>query len=435
MAKRFAAIAASQFPVQYLMSLKWLNPYAYVFRSSHEEVNRWHRVLGRILYMMLTVHGVLYFNKWIQTSSVMTALGSRVVILGILGIVGMALLNTTALAVVRQYSYRLFFITHVLVALALPPVIFFHVHHARLFMMEALGIILLDIAVRKFDTVTAPASVELIHGTSLIKITAELPPATIAKYRDSPGSHVYMNVPAASRPPTTLSSLIFEFTHSPFTVAAVSEDTQELTLVARQHAGPMTQNLGRLARISAGQSRVALCIEGPYGAAKHFPNFVGSDFDRVLLFAGGVGATFIMPLYESMVKENALARVDMYWTVREAGEATWPSSGNGKEKSVVDDDRIHLFLTGDILDAADETASSSEAGGALEMESLYKDRNNGKRPDLRRIVDDAFRKGHEERVAVLVCGPEEFGRELRRHVGEWVHKGREVWWHNESFNW
>ena len=63
----------------------------------------------------------------------------------------------------------------------------------------------------------------------------------------------------------------------------------------------------------------------------------------------------------------------------------------------------------------------------------YTAQHNRKRPDLKKIVDDAFRHGDEERVAVVVCGPEEMATELRKHVGVWVMKGRAVWWHKEGF--
>ncbi len=68
--KRFGAIAVSQFPIQYLLALKSLNPFAFVFQSSHEQVNRWHRVLGRLIYALLCMHAMLYLNYFIQMTSI-----------------------------------------------------------------------------------------------------------------------------------------------------------------------------------------------------------------------------------------------------------------------------------------------------------------------------------------------------------------------------
>lgn len=62
--------------------------------------------------------------------------------------------------------------------------------------------------------------------------------------------------------------------------------------------------------------------------------------------------------------------------------------------------------------------------------------NGGReRPDLRNIVDEVLGAGKGEKVAVLFCGPEGMARELRTHVGRWVHRGRDVWWHDERFGW
>jgi hypothetical protein len=60
---------------------------------------------------------------------------------------------------------------------------------------------------------------------------------------------------------------------------------------------------------------------------------------------------------------------------------------------------------------------------------------NPKRPELGKIIDTTFRKGTEETVAVLVCGPAEMSREIKARVRPWVMKGRSVWWHDESFGW
>jgi NAD(P)H-flavin reductase len=424
--------------MQYLLSLKFINPVATAFGSSHEEINRWHRVLGRIIYLFMCIHSVLYLNNYVQVGVLVSKLTtSPTAILGFTALLGSTLLMTTALSAIRRFSHRVFFIAHVLVAFVLPPAIFFHVHHARVYMVEALGVFVVDLIVRKFYTVTAEASVELIPGTNLIKITAKVPESFASDFQDAPGSHAYVNIPAKSRPGL---SPVYELTFNPFTVAWASEESQELLLVARQLKGPVSRALSHLAGRGSG-ARAALKLEGPHGISRHFPALVGGDFDRVLLVAGGIGSTFILPIYQSIVSESPAARVDMIWTVREAAEATWPSSI--MEKSALDDERIQLFLTGSAYADVTGQGSSSGVSRDVEMEQMHKDRKrdkyasklNHKRPDLRKIVDEVFRHGQDERVAVLVCGPEAMARELRGYVGNWVNKGREVWWHNENFSW
>lgn len=434
----------SQFPVQYLLSLKCLNPIALALKSSHEEVNRWHRVLGRVIAIFVTLHGIFYFNFYYQNNLLGQKVTSLVPVLGFTLLAAMYLLYGTALSAVRRYSYRLFFITHLLVALALPPFIYFHAHHASLYVWESLGVFLLDIATRRFGLIIADTKVELIPGTDLIKLVGTIPMNKSARFAKNPGTHIYLSIPSASRPdknPIAAAHLVFEFSFNPFSIAAVDENTRELTLIARRHSGPMTRALASFASNVSTDPTVKLAFDGPYGCAKRFPNLASSEFDRILLVAGGVGATFTLPLYRWILAENPAARVQMVWAVRGAGDATWPTTVEGK--GIMNDDNIQLFRTGDILENASDNARASEDSEDVEMVSLSNDDEqtkqtllySDKRPNLHKIVDDVFRQGAEDRVAVLACGPEAMARDLRSHVGDWVSKGRYVWWHNESFAW
>ncbi|KAB5518715.1 ferric reductase like transmembrane component-domain-containing protein [Coniochaeta sp. 2T2.1] len=484
--KRLGIVAASQFPLQYLLSLKALNPFSWIFRSSHEQVNRWHRPMGRIVYFLLCLHAAFYLNYFIGVGVLSKRLSTPLVLAGVLAFICMSILMFTTLQSIRNFSYRLFFLTHLLTVVAMPLLLFFHAHSGRTFMVITFIIFMLDLITRKIDTVTSLATLETIPGTNLVKIVLSLPYHKINRFRTTPGAHIYLSIPAVARPdsnPASAAFLLFEFLFNPFTVAAVDDENGDLTLVARHRGGPITSALARFAGIkpantmsqstivSREDGKIPLCIEGPYGMVKHFPNLAGGDFDRILLVAGGIGATFTVPLYRSIIHDSPNARVEMVWAVRTAGEATWALTGTGKGKSILDDENVHIFLTGDILGSSNnsgaaaksraaptrssrvgaEGGSSASAAngdaigdGEVEMSAMYRDRRKGgkytanhnrKRPDLRKIVDDTFKHGAGERVAVVVCGPEEMGRELREYVGFWVMKGREVFWHNEGFGW
>ncbi|KAI0121930.1 ferric reductase like transmembrane component-domain-containing protein [Daldinia grandis] len=411
--KRFGIVALSQLPLQYLLILKNINPIAFAFGSSHEQLNRWHRVLGWIIYSLLLVHAGLYLNFYIQEGILSERIVRPVPALGLGSIIGMSLLGATALKTIRTYSYRVFFITHLTVAMALPPAIFFHSHHGgRQYLVEALLVFFIDLVKRKIDTITMPSTIELIPDTNLIKVVASLPSSKLDRFRKYAGMHVYLTIPFASR---RSSYLLFEFAYNPFTIASVDEKSGELTLVARRQRGPMTRALAQFAEDELSDTKVSLCMEGPYGCATWFPNLAGPEFDRILLVAGGVGSTFILPISRIVV-----------WAVRGAADASWPLDNMANTL----DDNIQLYLTEGVL----RELTLHEAV-ELDSTSYLNPRQVRKRPDLRQIVDGFFRQGAEERVAVLVCGPEGMARELRSHVGVWVKKGRSVWWHNESFTW
>ncbi|SCV32190.1 related to ferric reductase [Fusarium fujikuroi] len=439
--KRVGIVATSQMPIQYLLALKALNPYAYLLHSSHEHLNRYHRVLGCIIYSLLILHAILYNVFFIESGIWFKRFFAPVVFAGVAGFTVLHVLNGTAMARVRQASYRLFFIVHLLGAFAIPPLIYYHAPSSRFYIAEAVGVFVLDLAARKMSTITAPAIIEAIPGTSLIKVSAKLPAPKIAKYTARPGSHIYLNVPAASRPGIGQFSapyLVFEFLYNPFTVASTNQETGELTFVACTRNGPMTNRLHHLSSsTNAGGSaeKVELNIEGPYGAiGKTFNDLINSGINRILIVAGGVGATFAVPLYHAVLAENSTTNVQLVWAIRSAGDATWAAS-TPTGKSLLDDDQVQLFLTGDMGVANDNDNAAGVEMNNLSQQSTRPVIRNSKRPDLQRIVDDTFQKGQQDSVAILVCGPVEMSRDLRKSVTPWVMKGRKVWWHNESFGW
>lgn len=437
--KRVGIIAISQLPLQYVLAMKSINPIAFALRSSHEEINRFHRTLGRIIYLLLLTHVILYLNFFIQNGLLLGKLtSSRAVQTGIIGIMSMDALGVTAWKIIRDYSYRIFFIVHLTVALLIPPLIWFHAHAARIFVAEALLVFLADLIYRKLNTVTSTASFEAVPGTNLVKVTTSVPAYKISRFRKNPGSHIYLQVPGPSRlsqNPYSKEYLVHEFLFNPFTVAAVDEESGSLTLVARHLSGPTTSTLRQLAQETSSHDTrpISLAIEGPYGVASHFPTLAGGEYDRVLLVSGGVGATFTVPLFRALVADNPAAKVQLVWSVRSPGDASWAMAD--KEGTLLaEQENVQIYITGTKAAAG----SPDVEGEGVELSTLSEEqavKRVGTRPDLQKIVDDVFKQGPEESVAVLFCGPSKMGRELRKYVGVWAKKGRVVFWHSESFEW
>lgn len=426
--KRFGIIAVSQMPLQYMLALKPLNPAAFVFASSHEQVNRYHRLLGRIVYLLFTLHMVFYVSYFLWGGILLKKLAEPVVAAGLIAGLAFHSLAGTTLRAIRDFSYRLFFITHLLAAFAIPIMVFFHAEHARGYLtITPLLVFCADLTFRQVTTVTTSTSIEAIPGTSLVKITAPLPAKRLAAFRAVPGSHVYLKIPSESRP-SHIPSYIFEFLFNPFTVAAASEDNNAITLVARANSGPMASALSSLAE-SRRTDGIPLCIEGPYGSMKHhMPSLLNSGSSHVLLIAGGVGATFITPLYAHLAETMPVARIQMVWAIRNAGDATWPVSTTAK--SLLEDSRLQVYLTG-----LGPDSGPTEDQDGVEMGDVRRGNRNRRRPDLKKLIDGAFQTTRESTVAVIVCGPPGMAKDVRRHVRPWVMKGRSVWYHSEVFAW
>ncbi len=67
--KRFGIIAIAQFPLHYMLSMKSLySPLALAFGTSHESLNAWHRIQGRVIYFLLFSHAIWYLNYFVQAN-------------------------------------------------------------------------------------------------------------------------------------------------------------------------------------------------------------------------------------------------------------------------------------------------------------------------------------------------------------------------------
>ena len=123
--------------------------------------------------------------------------------------------------------------------------------------------------------------------------------------------------------------------------------------------------------------------------------------------------------------------------MRSAAEASWAMDLPSLNISLGDD--ANLYFTRSNADGGHHEQEFIPHDESSEMDELHPaaepiiPSGGRERPDLKKIVDEVFQQGLEEKVAVLVCGPSSMARELRKHVGSWVGRGREVFWHNESF--
>jgi NAD(P)H-flavin reductase len=433
--KRIGLVAASQLPIQYLLALKPLNPYAWALGASHETANRLHRPLGRIVYGLLVAHAVLYNVFFLGVGVWLRRFFAPVVFAGVVAFVGIHALNGTSLASVRRDSYRIFFVTHLVVAFAVPPLIFFHAPPARPYVLAAIAVFVVDLAARKLLTATAPAIVEAVPGTDLFKVRACLPLAKARAFAARPGSHAYLSIPAGSRPAAASSSMLFEFLFNPFTAAQVNKDTGEITFVIRRHDGPFTSHLASVASTPppSETAKININVEGPYGAAAKAFSTIGASVDRVLFIAGGVGATFAFDmqrariLYHLQHDLNVTSdKIRLIWAIRSPAEETWVTGPEGGR--VHDEEGVHVYVT------RDNEVHDAEQLAATELGDLSSSDKYRKRPNVTRIVDDMFR-GHDDTVAVLVCGPGDMGKAVRSAVRPWVLRGRRVWYHNEAFGW
>ncbi|KAK6431848.1 hypothetical protein LTR95_011990 [Oleoguttula sp. CCFEE 5521] len=448
--KRFGIVAASQLPFHYLLSLKSpYSPIQIIAQCSHETLNASHQLFGRLITYLLYSHAVLYLNLYVMNGLLLAKLQQAYVLCGIAGIVAFTVVGTTALAPVRRWSYRVFYVVHVALATALLPILFFHVSHIRVYIYEPAVIYCANVGLRYFSTTTRPALLRLIPDTGLLEIYVPLTTTTTASGVSQasavwqPSQHAYVSLPghAVSR----------TFRSNPFTVASVPSVDKQLRFVARILDG----NTVKLAASLGGDEKPRnVAIEGPYGVTTHANHLLG--YDRVLLVAGGVGGTFIVPLYRQLLsdlspgKSRRENRISFVWAVRTKSEMQWALPESRAERDGFAD-RLKVFLTRDRLLAGSVTGERhDEAEDAIEMQEqkqLLPDVQSSStdhaaderisyesgRPDIERFVEKCMVHGSNERIAVVVCGPKSLSRSLRAAIKPHIWRGRDMWFWDESF--
>ncbi|MCJ1315741.1 hypothetical protein MMC15_001061 [Xylographa vitiligo] len=380
--------------------------------------------------------------------------------LGLAAITSFVIIGTSAISFIRHYSYRIFYTLHIALSFAILPILYFHVKYLRIYILETAAVyiplVLQRYTVKQYR---GSATVTLVPSTSLIRIS--LPATTLPRqttYR--PGQHVYLSRPF----PNGTSSASFSHMN-PFSIANLPlEDSPRIELIARELDGS-TKMIAEAARRHEGSS-LNFLLEGPYGSATKFPDLL--DYDHVLFVAGGVGATFTLPIYRDLLgktsnnndsakgseisgiekdagktrrratashvirkttaevgsqqtdedsKSVSNSKLSFIWSVRTVEDATWGLDAIQQQNGSIPEG-FELFVSG----------KQKESQSSIPAAAVYG------RPQVKSVVEKVFMRSDSQRVAVLVCGPAALGRDIRREVGEWVWKGREVWWHEEQFS-
>ncbi|RDB18550.1 Ferric/cupric reductase transmembrane component 7 [Hypsizygus marmoreus] len=246
-------------------------------------------------------------------------------------------------------------------------------------------------------------------------------PTTTLKWQ--PGQHYFVRF---------LDMGVHAFTSHPFTVASLPE-SGALELCVRVREG-MTARLAAFAGNGKG-SRVLL--DGPYGSV-HGSLWV---YDRVLLLAGGSGASFTVPLLLDLIGgigENAKPKhVHFVWAVTGTDstrgyEDIFRRTLKGAPEGSV---TFSLYITGS--SRASSPASSTK--GEDEKEIVTREMFTG-RPKLAQIVNDAFVAGGT--VGIASCGPDSFSLDVRNAVAECqlqIARGHatctDIFLHTETYSW
>lgn len=273
-------------------------PLGFLAGWSYERLNSLHRVSGLMTFILVLIHAALYSSFFIEQQNA-ERLRFTEEIFGI--VAGFTLFTVVAVALTLQRRcYELFYILHVLFFItSLVFICFHHPTAAERVIIPiglAAGIWFADRLVR--------ASRLVYHG---INNTATLQPLASGSTRvimrkslsnGRSGQHAYLWIPGVR---------LFE-TH-PFTIV----NMQPLEFVIDAHDG-FTRDLHKYA-VKNPDIALKASIEGPYGQIPE-----PALYDKILIFAGGSGATFGFGIALQLLRDTVIKRdITVVWAIRNPG--------------------------------------------------------------------------------------------------------------------
>ncbi|RMZ83673.1 hypothetical protein DV738_g1016, partial [Chaetothyriales sp. CBS 135597] len=469
--KQFGHVAVSQLPWQYLLAFKSpRSPFTLVTGLTHERLNPFHRLFGAIVHVLLAVHVLLYLNFFVRIG----VLGKRIrdwdVGLGVVAFWMYTFLAVFATPSLRRLAYySLFYRSHVVLTALMPLVLWFHQPWTRWYLMQAAVFYVANGLARKSASVPAVVGTrEELDGQDLARLVLRLKAAR-NEFRERwvPGEHVYLK----KRPPATTGLIVP--TANPFTVVDVRADeagrATEVVLVMRKLGGPGTRfQHAAVANVNTLQVRDTphtdgstngfsfgentpeqVFIEGPYGESQQYlPELLHEARDgigQILLVAGGVGATYALPVYVALAKaaRSNPSRVKLIWFVRSAGDAQWGLDYLKQHGAIVKNVDIYIregphgttAVKQDLSPTTTASVTIHHVASRPDLVVLLKrvlptQAEYGKNPNERAVS----RRSEGPPITVLVCGPPELSRHLRRALGKYVLTyNREVRWFEEQF--
>ncbi|KAK4240213.1 hypothetical protein C8A03DRAFT_42254 [Achaetomium macrosporum] len=304
LASRLGWMSLANLTVVVFLALK-NTPLAFLTAYSYERLNCLHQIAGYTMFVEMVIHASMYTSFFSSSGRLLVIFAERGEIAAILA--GFAFLGVVFSATfLRRFWYELFYVTHVSCWIVGVVAVGFHQPEfgkkTLIVTLMAASMWLLDRLLRAcrvlYYSVNNEATLHpLANGGT--KIVFKKVPA-----RAEPGKHCFIWIPA-----------IRKFETHPFTIHRSSP--LEFTVKA---CNGFTSDLHKYAAAHPGAS-VRASIDGPYGT---FPDPM--EFDKIVLIAGGGGATFTFGLVVNILErmdEDCPKNVVFVWSVREHENLTW----------------------------------------------------------------------------------------------------------------
>ncbi|KAI9068058.1 hypothetical protein FKP32DRAFT_1642960 [Trametes sanguinea] len=432
-ATRCGWISIAIMPFLILFATK-INPIGMVVGVSHEKLQVYHRWAAWIMYITALIHTFPFIVQEIRLGKMSTDWATQPWYwTGVAALVPQTWLVFMSVGPIRNRYYEIFKKLHFVASGVFVSALFVHCNFSLtswdyFWATAALyGVSWLARQGRTiYNGVRHNASFEALPE-DMVKITV---PTTLS-WR--PGQHYFVRF---------LDLGIHAATSHPFTVATLADDVDAekgvnvMEIYARVRGGITARMAALCAAGGLRSSRVLL--DGPYGGIEGDLRL----YDRVLLLAGGSGATFVVPLFlEILSKKTDTVRrcrtVHLVWAVRTPGALSWFEDVLQAAIEAAPEDvstTVSYYITAGTPVASDDKSSADEKSATGQIT-----KEDG-RPVLKDIVKEFC--DAEGTVGISTCGPSSFNLDVGNAVAKCqlaIAAGKalcsEIYLHQENYSW
>jgi predicted ferric reductase len=344
---RTGFVAIAQLPLVFLLAGRQ-NIIGLLVGMSYERLNWFHRWISRTLWLTVTIHMGFWFRSWGRYDYITYQLKNDP--LSKRGFAAWCILTfivLTSMAPVRRLSYEVFVLQHLVTFVGFIVAVWLHApDEVKVWVWIPIGLLVFD-RVARYAWATY-ANLSIFHcstsGTrhavwanraSFTPLPGNITRVTIDNpgIRWEPGQHVFL----------TCHSIAPLQSH-PFTIASIPDDNKMEFLVRAEKGG--TRRFFRYASknhhvLGSGDTATAnrartVFIDGPYGRMRAL-----QQFDSVILLAGGMGVTFVIPCLRDIVSRwkteslrnkepsgksarlTATNRVRFVWVIKSRAQLSW----------------------------------------------------------------------------------------------------------------
>ncbi|CRG88862.1 hypothetical protein PISL3812_05897 [Talaromyces islandicus] len=275
--------------------------------TSYERLNWYHRWISRTLWLSATIHMGFWFRDYAQYDYIITMLKTDSLTRhGFTAWCVLTFIFLTSFAPIREWSYEVFVFQHIVTMAGFLAAVYLHApDEVKVWVWIPIGLVCFDRFARIL--VLAFANLSIVH----FDYRNEKPFfANKATFTPLPGNitHISIPNPVINWKP---GQHVFFGCHSimplqshPFTIMSLPSDKRLDFLVRSERGG--TRRIFQFASkyhtlrgetYTSSKNQRTVFIEGPYGCTRSL-----RQFDSVVLFAGGMGCTFTLPLMRDIVQ-------------------------------------------------------------------------------------------------------------------------------------